>query len=415
MSGSSDRAYLTVPYEEREQVKALGGRWDREAKSWYVPAGVAPEAAAKWVKVDRDPREQFADELRRAGFHLNGGHPVMDGKIHRLAVDGDKGVERNGSYCGFLDGRPGGWLQNFKSMQEPAKWKAAGVPALSEEARAEMAATVATSRREAERKRDGDASRAAQVAAAIWNAASPATAGHPYLASKQVGAHGLAIAAPGTTIETETGEPIDIAGRLLVPVRDAGGRMASLQIIDDRGGKMFLRGGKVAGGRHVIGDAGSPWPLLVAEGYATAATLHEATGHAVAVAFNAHNLGLVAAQHRAARPDRSIFIAGDNDHHRPLQTDPQGRPKRNVGREAAIAAATAVEGHALIPDFQPGERGTDWNDAVKVRGLAAVRRELATGLARGARIKIAKDIEAQRGHGQATERARGRETVGIER
>jgi phage/plasmid primase-like uncharacterized protein len=193
---------------------------------------------------------------------------------------------------------------------------------------------------------------------------------------------------------------------LLVPIRSTAGNVVSLQIIDDQGGKMFLRGGKVAGGQHVIGDDKSPWPLMIAEGYATAVSVHEATGHAVVVAFNAHNLGLVAAQQRAAAPERSIVIAGDNDHHLTLQTDGQGRQKRNVGKDAAIAAANAIDGTALIPDFASGERGTDWNDALKARGLDAVRAELSVGLARAAQQKIAKHMEQVRCCRQDRERVR---------
>src|SRR5271165_1559265 len=115
------RTYLAVPYEDRNQVKSLGGRWDREAKAWYVPPGRGSEQFRQWAipdapaEHDRIPQEQFADELHRAGFRLSGGHPVMDGRIHRIQVDGDKPGERNGSYRAFADGVPNGWYQNFKT------------------------------------------------------------------------------------------------------------------------------------------------------------------------------------------------------------------------------------------------------------------------------------------------------------
>jgi putative DNA primase/helicase len=399
MSGSSDRIYLAVPYEERDQAKALGARWDREAKSWCVPAEKNSDAFGRWrpgmtpgVTADQDPRKQFADELRKAGFKVDGQHPIMDGKIHRIPVAGDKGVEKNGSYRGFLDGRSNGWFQNFKAMQEPQKWKAG--QQLTDAERTDLVAVSATNRRAAEEARQKEASIASQKAIEILAAASPATS-HAYLTEKQVRSHGLFIASPGTSIETESGREIDITGRLLVPIRNAGGIVVSLQIIDDQGGKMFLRGGKVAGGQHVIGDAKSPWPLLIAEGYATAATVHEATRRAVAVAFNAHNLGLVAAQHRAAAPDRSIFIAGDDDSHL----------SRNVGREAATAAASAIGGTALIPE-KAGDRGTDWNDAMKARGMDAVRAELSDGLTRATKQKIAQLMQRARRSDQQRERVR---------
>ncbi|MBK7252207.1 MAG: toprim domain-containing protein [Gammaproteobacteria bacterium] len=77
-------------------------------------------------------------------------------------------------------------------------------------------------------------------------------------------------------------------GRLLVPVRDSSGRLMSLQRIGPDGEKRFFYGGHVAGGYFIIGAPGDT--VCIAEGYATAASIHEATGHAVAVAFNAGNL-----------------------------------------------------------------------------------------------------------------------------
>ena len=84
-----------------------------------------------------------------------------------------------------------------------------------------------------------------------------------------------------------------------------------------------VRGARTEGGHALIG--GQPKrgaPLLVAEGYATGATLHEATGLPVAVAFNAGNLEAVAKAYRAADPSRPIIIAGDNDHQLPMRPVP---------------------------------------------------------------------------------------------
>lgn len=42
------RHYIDVPYMERFEAKGLGAKWDKDAKSWYVPEGLAPEPFAKW-------------------------------------------------------------------------------------------------------------------------------------------------------------------------------------------------------------------------------------------------------------------------------------------------------------------------------------------------------------------------------
>jgi hypothetical protein len=41
-----ERTYLAVPYEERDQAKAIGARWDAVKKAWYVGPGVEPEKLA---------------------------------------------------------------------------------------------------------------------------------------------------------------------------------------------------------------------------------------------------------------------------------------------------------------------------------------------------------------------------------
>src|SRR5699024_5370404 len=97
----------------------------------------------------------------------------------------------------------------------------------------------------------------------------------------------------------------------------------------------------------------------------TAASIHEATGHAVAVAFNAGNLKPVAEALRAKYPALEIVIAADND----LRDD--GTP--NIGVEKAEEAAKAVRGRVVVPEL--GGRPCDFNDIPTARGLDAVRQQ----------------------------------------
>ncbi|MGH8855945.1 MAG: DUF5710 domain-containing protein [Telluria sp.] len=41
--------FLTVPYAEKDEAKALGARWNPTKRRWYVPDGVAVDAFAKWA------------------------------------------------------------------------------------------------------------------------------------------------------------------------------------------------------------------------------------------------------------------------------------------------------------------------------------------------------------------------------
>jgi hypothetical protein len=40
---------LKVPFNEKDQAKSLGARWNAEAKLWYVPQGVDTAPFEKWM------------------------------------------------------------------------------------------------------------------------------------------------------------------------------------------------------------------------------------------------------------------------------------------------------------------------------------------------------------------------------
>jgi phage/plasmid primase-like uncharacterized protein len=193
---------------------------------------------------------------------------------------------------------------------------------------------------------------------------------------------------------------------LLVPVVDAKAKMMSLQFIDATGTKMFMPNARVESGYFVIGELDQPGPLLIAEGYATAATLHELTGMPAIVAFNAGNLAPVAETLRQHQPDRIIYIAGDNDH----QQEAKGRP--NVGREKAAEAAATIGGFVLSPVFAEQDAGSDWNDLVRGQGSDAARQQLRNGFAVAARERmtlsdaVSRDGEPDRSHSSASTRDR---------
>ena len=183
-------------------------------------------------------------------------------------------------------------------------------------------------------------------AAAIWQAAQPAPDNHPYLVEKAIKPHGLRMH----------------DGDLIVPMRE-GEDLHSLQFIKPDGTKLYLFGGRKRGCYCIIGELLSP--LCIAEGFATAASVHEATGHAVAVAFDAGNLLPVARSFRARFPHLHLIICADDD-----VTTPG-----NPGMTKAEEAARAVGASLAVPDFGPDrpEDTSDFNDLRKHRGAEAVR------------------------------------------
>ena len=202
----------------------------------------------------------------------------------------------------------------------------------------------------------------------------PPPADHPYLRTKDVAAHGVFLDVAGPLAISGGREDVQqwsARGNILVPICDLDGNLLGAQSIGADGRKSFPRGARCRGGMHQIGSFEGD-TFIIVEGYATGASIHEATGLPVAVAFQAGNLEAVATTLRSAHPDARIIIAGDNDHHRPRETGPDGRPKPNVGREAAEKAAETVGGFALLPRFAPDDQGTDWNDlaAANAEGFA---------------------------------------------
>lgn len=223
--------------------------------------------------------------------------------------------------------------------------------------------------RAAKERADQAAKEAAQLHAAseavlLWDSAKT-TGNSAYLKRKGVQAHGVRYAPDG---------------RVLVPLRDAAGKLWNVQRIaptkPTTGGtdKLFLKGGCKAGLWHLLVTVAvpadtvgtTPAVLLVAEGYATGASLFEATGRAVAVAFDAGNLAHVARALRAQYPGALIVVCGDDD----VQTFAD--KGHNPGRDKATAAAASVKGLAVFPVGLPSGC-SDFNDLHQAHGLDAVR------------------------------------------
>jgi putative DNA primase/helicase len=174
-------------------------------------------------------------------------------------------------------------------------------------------------------------------------------------------------------------------GWLLVPVSDASGKLWNVQrIAPDKpasgSDKLFLKGGRKSGLWHWCGDPAGAAVLLVCEGYATGASLHQATGLPAAVGFDAGNLGHVAKALRKAYPEALIVVCGDDDR------ETHARTGHNTGRSKATSAALAVHGLAVFPEGLP-EGGSDFNDQHQAAGLDAVRQTVDAAIAAHAALQ----------------------------
>lgn len=288
--------------------------------------------------------EQFRDAMVAAGL-TPPGTIEADGALHRCSSNGRRG-DLAGWYCLHLDGLPAGvygdWRQGFM-----ATWCGKRDDTMTAAERQAYRLKVQQMRQQRDDERRQMQAMASSNAARRWELASPCT-DHPYLSTKGVKPFGLRVE----------------GDNLLIPVRSTAGGLQSLQTITPDGSKRFQLNGRMTGGFHAIGKE-LQGCIVVCEGYATGASIHMATGHAVACAFNAGNLQAVATALQHKHPGLPIVLAADDDH----QTD--GNPGMTKARQAALA----VGGQVLVPLFtcKRPAGATDFNDLHQSQGLEAVR------------------------------------------
>lgn len=380
----NEKTYLAVPFGDKDTAKRHGARWDREAKSWFAPAGVDLTPLAKWLQpaINPDapppsPQEEFTDAVRAAGLLLDdadhsAGQAHMDGEFRRVRVEGDHDRQTSGAYVGFMDGHPAGYIQNYKTGFKQ-NWKATGASnQLSDADRQRLTVEAEENRRERQARRDQEHAEGAARSEKAIATASLAPADHAYLIRKGFEGNPHAL-------------KVDEFGNLMVPGHDIDGKVWTFQRVPPEGEKRFAKDTRAEGSHFLLTAPGqtieAAGTLLIAEGYITAATLQRQTGLPVVAAFSKGNLLPVALDYREKYPGINLVIAGDNDHRKPLEQDANGKPKENAGKVYAEAAAAAVGGYALLPSFDPEDKGSDWNDYEAKHGHDATKKALREGLA----------------------------------
>ena len=288
--------------------------------------------------------DQFKNAMREAGLEPPASI-VADGEFHRFSTNG-RPTDSAGYYILHGDGLPAGHFGCWRTGISQ-DWRADTGEELTPEEKREYARQMQINREKKKAEKQKHKAQARQKAEEKWINAKPETGAHKYLLNKDVSAHGLR----------------SDGFNLLVPMRDTNGMLHSIQTIDPNGGKKFLFGGRVNGCYYPIGKPNGV--LCIAEGVATGASIHEATGHAVAVAFNSGNLKPVAQALRKKLPNIKLILCADDD------VNTEGNP----GITKATEAAKAVGGVVAIPDFGDNrpEGATDFNDLHQHNGLEAVQ------------------------------------------
>ena len=199
---------------------------------------------------------------------------------------------------------------------------------------------------QAEHERKAKAKEAAKRAREIW-AGLPDSGGSEYLKRKKVAAFGIRFS----------------RGAVVVPLTNIAKQLVGLQFIYADGTKKFLSGTPKSEAFHLIGDIQQDKPLIIAEGYATAASLHMATHYPAIVAFDAGNLVKVATVIRKAYPDLPLIIAADDD-------------DNQKGWQCAQQASKNTQAIIALPTFKNKQQQTDFNDLHVSEGLDTVAAQI---------------------------------------
>jgi putative DNA primase/helicase len=347
--------------------------------------------------------DDILGQLRAAGLIVDS---LIVGRLVRCKMEGDR--EKRAWYTlheiitakgdQLLVGSWGVWRGNNNNATKLEVRKSE----FTAEQRELLRERIKEDRRRAEAARKRDEFRAAQRAQAAWSRCSN-TGESEYLTRKGVGAYGVRFSP---------------SGALVIPVTDTAGVIHGLQVIRSRREaeqsqlpeKQFWPAGVAKKGHfHLVGSP--TWIVLVAEGYATAASIHAATSLPVAVAWDAGNLGAVVKELRHRYRTAKILICADDDNFakcdareiackaRIVLTDNyklcphcgHEHRRENTGVSSASMAAMAVSGSFVMPRFADelarralfidrGIKQTDFNDLHLAEGLHVVRVQVETRL-----------------------------------
>lgn len=320
--------------------------------------------------------DQFFDAMAREGCAPRNREDIIpDDKRHRIPSAEDKRGDKTLTYQFRIDGDFSvGWFRSFKHgvrAGQTVTFTSRLNKRLTAEEKAEYAEKqLAWKRISAAQKlrRDKAQKRLALRLKKVVARMPKATAEHKYLERKNVGPH-------GARLRVKTGE-------LIIPVYHADGLPWSLQRITAKGDKWFLSGGQIRCGYYPMAEAGDDKSVIViAEGFATAASVRAVLGVPTICAFNAGNLEPVAKSMRHKYPNSRIIIAADND---------RFTQSGNTGIAKAREAAVAVKGFIVYPEFPENiTEGTDWNDYINTQGAEQLREK----------IRLIADVTAEAGVG----------------
>ncbi|EHA2300212.1 hypothetical protein JKI09_001701, partial [Campylobacter jejuni] len=378
------RIYLYVPFKDKEKAKSLGAMWDDKEKKWFAPKTLDKNIFSQWLyphqkkEFSFDENEvltAFKSALENQGLIIDGS-PIMDGKIHRVKTTNDKGRELSGAYNGFLDDYPAGFMQNFKTGIKE-NWK---MPIEKNQSN-----NIKNSQKLHEQIKKDQELREKEILTLQektalkleneYNNARWANSNHAYLKKKG--------------FDENFYLKQDNKGSLLIPLKDENGKLWSVQRIFPNGDKIIgviktkeekeqgiEYSAKKSGCFHLIGAKNLEYckEFIIAEGFATAATIYKALNKPVIMGIDAGNLSKIVETLKNKFQNTPITLIADNDKKREL------KGLSNVGVETAKEIQQKFSDiKVIIPKIsnQEAEQGiSDFNDIFLNKGLDEVKKQL---------------------------------------
>lgn len=338
-----------------------------------------------------DHLSNFIDAMKAAGAAPERASDIKEtppGTWGRYQIDGDRKGSKNGSYRLSIDGdfAMGSFCDH--KIGETQSWhsKTTGKSNLSSQEREALKAKIEAKREQAEAERAAEQVNVARAAKLVWDKSGLATAAHPYLRKKGVGPHGLRLSEDN---------------HLLVPMY-GDGKLWAYQTIAADGTKLYLEGARKQGCYYPLTTVDeSKERIILVEGFATGASIREATGLPTVICFDAGNLLPVAMAMKAKYPAAQFIIAADADNYtfrEPRHPDVKGLKRHDIpgddprwaewrkagyltnpGQEKALQASARIGGAHVLPPELPldhPDKPSDYNDLHKLYGLAAVKDRL---------------------------------------
>lgn len=293
--------------------------------------------------------EESLRQFREAMNHLGIRPPAdikADGQLHRFC-NSDKHRDQSAWYVFYADGIPGGSFGDWR-LGLKKNWHLKLNRPFNDLERTDYQKKIIQIQKVHETVDTQQALEAAKDAERVWEQAKEPLPNHPYLHKKGIQAHGIR----------------EYKGQLVIPIQK-GQTLQSLQWIQADGTKRFLKDGRVQGGYFRLVGSREEDIICLCEGYATGASLFEATGYTVVVAFHAGNLQSVVQSIREQHPHQRLIICADDDQSTP------GNPGLSLAQEVAHL----VGGFLAVPEFgaERPPKVSDFNDLHQMAGLKAVR------------------------------------------